>query len=77
MSISHEWDEEDYLKTLEDAWAEYRLACYGRSHLPSDQVRETRQAFLSGIVWLNARDHFCPDDLARALAKLLNIRVDK
>ncbi len=40
------------VKELEAALEEYLQACYGDPHkLPTQQLKEIRQAFLSGIVW--------------------------
>ncbi len=37
---------------LDAALKEYLRACYGDPHeLPSQQLKEVRQAFLSGIMW--------------------------
>lgn len=38
---------------LEQAFDEYRRACYGDRVLPASQLQEVRQAFFSGIHWLN------------------------
>lgn len=72
VHIEHNWDEEDYEKTLEQAWQEYRYACYGNAVLPPEQVRETKQAFFSGIHWLNCRDNYAPSDLEQGLRKQLS-----
>lgn len=57
------------------AWREYRTACYGDQRLPTAQERECRQAFLSGIHWMNARCGASlahdPDAVLAALRKLL------
>jgi hypothetical protein len=71
VDITHDWDEEDYIKSLNDGYEEYRKACYGVCDLPPSQVRETKQAFLSGIHWLSNRESYCPDDLEAALRKIL------
>jgi hypothetical protein len=70
-SITHDWDEEDYAATLEKAYVEYREACYRGKELPPSQNREVRQAFFSGIHWLNCRDDYCPDEVLAATDKLL------
>ena len=70
VDITHDY-EEDYVKTLKAAYHEYRKACYGECDLPPAQVRETMQAFLSGVHWLATRESYCPDDLEAALRKIL------
>lgn len=69
--ITHDWDTSDTAKELEEAFFEYRMACYGDATLDATQLKEVRQAFLSGIHWLNSRDDYCPADNARALRELL------
>ena len=69
--VTHDWDEEDYVKSMTDGYEEYRKACYGVSPLPPAQVRETKQAFLSGIHWLNTRESYDPTDIERGLRKIL------
>lgn len=71
VSLSHDWDDENYVATLEGAYEEYRKACYGLVPLAPTQEREVRQAFLSGVHWLNGRTDWCPDDLQNALRHLL------
>lgn len=71
VDITHDWDDEDYVKTLKAAYHDYRKACYGVAPLPPAQVRETMQAFLSGVHWLATRESYCPDDLEAALRKIL------
>lgn len=71
IEINHDWDNENYMKSLEDAYDQYRKACYGDRPLSSAQIQETKQAFLSGIHWLATRDSWCPDDLEATLRKVL------
>ncbi len=71
MEINHDWDNEDYRKTLESAWADYRRACYGANDLPWQQTREVKQAFLSGIAWLASRDDYCPNDVQIAVRAMI------
>lgn len=71
VEVTHDWDEEDYVRSLDIAFEEYRMACYGAFNLPPTQLRETRQAFLSGIHWLANRSDYCPDDLEAALRQIL------
>lgn len=71
MNVSHDWDQEDYVKSLTDGYDEYRKACYGVCDLHPTQARETKQAFLSGIHWLATRDSYCPDEIIFALRKIL------
>lgn len=71
FDITHDWDDEDYVKSLNDGYDEYRKACYGDCELSPVQVRETKQAFLSGIHWLVSRESYCPEDLEAALRKIL------
>lgn len=40
---------------LEEAYREYREACYGPLELPPTQAKEIRQAFFSGVHWSNAK----------------------
>ena len=68
-------DEEDYAATLELAYAEYREDCYRGKELPPSQNREIRQAFLSGVHWLNCRDDYCPDQVLAATDKLLRVNL--
>lgn len=74
IEITHDWDDEDYSESLSNAFAEYRKACYGDSVLSEIQIKEVRQAFLSGIHWLNTRDSYCPDVLEMALRNELGQR---
>ena len=72
VDITNDWDDEDYVKTLKAAYHDYRKACYGECDLPPAQVRETMQAFLSGVHWLATRESYCPEDsLEAALRKIL------
>lgn len=71
VTIKHDWDDEDYVKTLQTAYAEYRKACYGVCDLPPAQIHETKQAFMSGMLWLSTRDSYCPDDIQDALRTIL------
>lgn len=73
IEITHSWDNEDYTKTLNTAFAEYKQACYGDRKLPDVQIQEVRQAFLSGIHWLNTCNYYDPDELERCLRVMLNI----
>lgn len=54
-----------------NACDDYLQACYGSTMLPLAQVRETRQAFLSGVHWLNTLDEYEPDAVERALRDIL------
>jgi hypothetical protein len=72
VDITHDWDDEDYEKSLDEAYDEYRKACYGDGPIPQAQYDETKQAFLSGIHWVTNRDSYCPDELARALRSILH-----
>ena len=72
IEITHDWDEEDYAATMEAAYDAYRKACYGDTDLPPEQIRETKQAFLSGIHWLNTRDNYDPTDIERGLRQILS-----
>ena len=69
--VTHDWDEEDYVKSLDAAFEEYRKACYGSRILPDVQLQETKQAFLSGVHWLSTRDNYCPDEITAALREIL------
>lgn len=69
--ITHDWDEEDYATSVNDAYDEYRKACYGDFRLQLHQLRETKQAFLSGIHWLAARDDYSPNELQAAIRQIL------
>jgi hypothetical protein len=71
VDITHDWDEENYVKSLKDAYDKYRRACYGVRNLPPEQVRETKQAFLSGVHWLATRDSYDPVELQDALRRIL------
>ena len=71
IEVTHDWGDEDYVKTLKAAYHEYRKSCYGACDLPPAQVRETMQAFLSGIHWLNSRDSYAPREIETALRKIL------
>lgn len=69
VQIKHDWDEGH---DLEAAFGEYRKACYGSRTLNHIQNREIRQAFLSGIHWLNTQESYAPDEIEVELRKLLN-----
>ena len=57
---------------LEAAFAEYRKACYGDSELHPMQKNEVRQAFFSGIHWLNGQMYkYDADALVGVLWSLL------
>jgi len=71
VDITHDWDDEDYVKSLNDGYNRYCKACYGDFDLHPSQKAETKQAFLSGIHWLATRESYCPDDLESALRKIL------
>lgn len=71
IEITHDWDRENYVHSLNHAWDQYRKACYGVRELPQMQIRETKQAFLSGIHWLATRESYCPDDIESALRAIL------
>lgn len=65
----------DPKEQLEDAYRKYRTACYGfPSELSEDQDREVRQAFLSGIHWLNTGTSYSPFEIQTALCELLGQR---
>lgn len=65
--VTHNWDDENYIETLNTAFDEYRQACYGDRNLPDVQLKEVRQAFFSGIHWLNTRESYDPDELEQGL----------
>ncbi len=72
--ITHDWDDEDYEKTLNDAYDDYRKACYSNMpDIPAIQIMETKQAFLSGIHWLLNRESYCPDDMQVAIRKIVGL----
>lgn len=73
VDITHDWDEENYVDSLNAAYDEYKKACYGDSKLNPTQEKETKQAFLSGVHWLATRDSYCPDDLEKALREILGL----
>lgn len=58
---------------LKQAWEVYRQACYGNAKLPERQLKEVRQAFLSGIHWLNSKENYDPDENLRVLRSLLGM----
>lgn len=58
-------------RALQDAFATYCRACYGVAPLPLAQVREIRQAFLSGVHWLNELDDYEPGAVNAALREIL------
>ncbi len=64
-------DKEDYVKTIDAAYEEYRNVCYGITPMPPNQVSETKLAFLSGIYWLSNRETYDPDEIERALRKIV------
>lgn len=62
---------------LEAAFNRYRVACYGSEMLPAAQLKEIRQAFFSGIHYLNCRsDYFVHEvkDACRQLTGVDNVR---
>lgn len=71
MRINHDWDETDTNDMLELAFLEYARACYGSRKISAVQNREVRQAFLSGIHWLNSLDDYDPAEIAAAICLLL------
>lgn len=71
MEITHDWDESDPEEMLQTAFTAYHLACYGTRRLSDIQHKEVRQAFLSGIHWLNTQDSYDPVEIEQALRKLL------
>lgn len=71
VDINHDWDESDTKADLEAAFLKYMKACYGGQMVNLIQIREVRQAFLSGIHWLNTKDDYCPTELEQALRELL------
>jgi hypothetical protein len=75
VTVNHDWDEENYVDTLNEAFDEYRKACYGGKPLPPTQVKEIHQAFLSGIHWLNTRESYDPEELEVALRDILGIKT--
>jgi len=56
---------------IENAFEEYREACYGDKPLPPIQYRQVKQAFLSGIHWLNSLDNFNRNDIAKSVRNIL------
>jgi hypothetical protein len=70
VGVRHDWDEEDYRSTLEQAFTEYYSACYPEGTIEQQRV-EVRQAFLSGIVWLCHRDNYDPDELIASISAML------
>lgn len=72
MMITHDWDTSNPKQELEKALIEYLQACYGPGDdVPPSQLREVRQAFLSGIHWMNTQDGYDPGEYEKALRKLL------
>jgi len=71
VEIRHDWDESDYRQLPTQGFEEYLKACYGDRELPPTQLYEVRQAFFSGIHWLNTFDDYDPDELTKALRALL------
>ena len=71
VSIRHDWDTSNPDLELEKAFVEYRIACYGVCDLCESQIVELRQAFLSGIHWLNCCESYDPDEVMAALIRLL------
>lgn len=64
------------IQSIERALAEYMAACYGDSPIPEDQVRQVRQAFLSGVYWRDT-EVCLPGDCEPALRKLLGVEKDR
>lgn len=59
------------LQELEQALKEYLLACYGDPHmLGIAQLKEVRQAFLSGVHWRDTKD-MSPGKCEDALLQML------
>lgn len=65
--VSSDLDDGDYIDTLNTAFAKYKTACYGNQTLSEVQLKEVRQAFFSGIHWLNSCESYCQHDLHHAL----------
>ena len=75
VTINHDWDTSDPEQQLEIAVREYMNACYAGKSLDSIQIKEVRQAFLSGIHWLNTLGDYCPDEIQEACRKLTGVGV--
>lgn len=73
--INHEWDDSNPTNELIEAFDEYRSACYGSRPLSVDQLREVRQAFFSGIHWLNCKDSYDPDEYREAIRRLVGVTL--
>jgi hypothetical protein len=70
VSIAHDWDESDTKAQLEIAFEEYKAACYGNATLDVRQNREVRQAFFSGVHYLNDCDDYSPGDIQLAIIQI-------
>ena len=71
VTINHDWDTSGTVDELEGAYQEYVRACYAGQTLSAVQIKEVRQAFLSGIHWLNTKGDYCPDAIQESLRKML------
>lgn len=72
VDISRDSDDIDIKAVLEAAFNEYAKACYGNNPLNPTQRSEIRQAFFSGIHWLNTHssNHHAPE-ITAALRELV------
>ena len=71
IEVTHEWDTTDPKAELESAFAKYQRACYGDRPLSPVQFAEIRQAFFSGVHWLNTNESYDPTEILAALRELL------
>jgi hypothetical protein len=71
VDITHDWDETDTRAVIEAAFEKYKNACYGKQPLGIVQRREIKQAFLSGIHYLNGLDSYDPREVQIATADIL------
>lgn len=58
---------------LEAGFKRYRVACYGNVTLPEAQLKEIRQAFFSGIHYLNCRSDYFVHEVKDACTQLTGV----
>jgi hypothetical protein len=70
VGVKHDCNEEDYRDMLEDAFATFYETKHFRG-VRDDERQRLREAFLSGVNWLNERDNYDPVELDDMLEQML------
>ena len=64
------------VKEIETAVNEYLIACYGGQSLGPAQIKEVRQAFLSGIHWRDT-EILSPGDCEDAIRLMVGVHRER